>query len=50
MNTRRLASPWPFLFSVTNRGIVQNLPPKTKPLPRLKRVRPSNQWDQENLL
>lgn len=50
MRKRRLASPWPFPYSVTKLGLVQNLPPKPKPLPRLKRVRPSNQWDQENLL
>ena len=50
MKTRRLAAPWPFLFSVTPRGLVQNLPPKPKPLKRLKRVRPPNLWNQENLL
>ncbi len=50
MKTRRLASPWPFLYSLTSRGIVQNLPPKPKPLKRLKRLRPPNEWHQEKLL
>lgn len=50
MQTRRLLLQWPFLYSVTPRGLVQNLPPKPKPLKRLKRVRPSNQWNQEVLL
>ena len=50
MKSRRLLAPWPFLYSVTARGLVRNLPPKPKPLMRLRRVRPSNQWDQENLL
>lgn len=50
MKIRRLKTPWPFLYSITPRGIVQNLPPKPKPLTRLKRLRPSNQWHQENLL
>lgn len=50
MKTRRLVAPWPFLYSVTLRGIVLNLAPKPKPLKRLKRMRPSNQWHQENLL
>ncbi len=50
MRTRRLVAPWPFLYSVTARGIVQNLPPKPKPSKRLRRVRPSNQWIQETLL
>jgi hypothetical protein len=50
MKTRRLVAPWPFLYSVTSRGLVQNLPPKPKPLKRLRRVRPSSQWNQEALL
>lgn len=50
MKTRRLTAPWPFLYSVTPRGLVQNLPPKAKPLARLKRVKTSNKWTQEQLL
>jgi hypothetical protein len=50
MKTPRLTAPWPFLLSVTDRGLVQNLPPKPKPLARLKRVKPSDKWSQENLL
>lgn len=51
MKTRRLVKPWPFLFSVTARGLVQNLPPKErKPkLSRLKRVKPADQRVQESL-
>ena len=50
MKTRRLQVPWPFLYSVTLRGLVQNLPPKPRPLRRLKRIPPSNKWAQEGLL
>ncbi len=50
MRTRRLIKPWPFLYSVTERGLVQNLPPKPKPLKRLKRVPASDKWQQEALL
>lgn len=50
MKTRRLLMPWPFLYSVTSRGLVQNLPPKPKPRARLKRVPPANRWKQEPLL
>ncbi len=52
MKTRRLKSPWPFLFSVTARGLVQNLPPAKKRLPRtrLRPIPPSDQWQQEGLL
>ena len=50
MKTRRLTSPWPFLYSVTSHGLVQNLPPKPKALKRLKRVPASNRWKQEALL
>jgi hypothetical protein len=52
VKSRRLASPWPFLFTVTSRGLVQNLPPKVaKPKrSRLKRIPASDQWAQERLL
>lgn len=52
MRTRRLTSPWPFLFSVTARSLVQNLPPaeKRKPRARLKRVPSSDKWIQEVIL
>ena len=50
MKPRRLTKPWPFLYSVTSRGLVQNLPPKPKPLQRLKRIPPSSKWAQEGLL
>ena len=50
MKTRRLTSPWPFPLSVVGKHLVQNLPPKPKPLARLKRVKPSSNWKQEPLL
>lgn len=51
MKIRRLRSPWPFPFSVTARGLVQNLSPKErKPkLARLKKVKPADQWVQGEL-
>jgi len=52
MKTRRLTSPWPFPSSVTEEGMVRNLPPKVKkpPRQRLKRVPSSDKWTQEALL
>jgi len=50
VKTRRLTSPWPFMFSVTSRGLVQNLPPKPAPLRRLKRAPSVDKWKQEALL
>lgn len=49
MRTRRLKTPWPFLYSATKRGLVQNLPPRPKKPSRLKPVRPSDKWEQEAL-
>lgn len=50
--TRRLTSPWPFLYSVDpgKRGLVRNLPPKPKAPKRLKKVAPPSKWVQEPLL
>lgn len=49
--TRRLTAPWPFLWSIVpKRGLVRNLEPKRKKTPRLKKVKPANQWTQEALL
>lgn len=28
MQKRKLSSPWPFLYSVTSKGLVQNVQPK----------------------
>lgn len=52
--TRRLAAPWPFLWSVVpgKRGLVRNIQPKKAKTPKasLKRVPPSSAWTQEALL
>lgn len=51
MRKRRLAEPWPFLYSVVpKRGLVVNLPPPEKKPTRLRKVRPSSEWQQGALL
>ncbi len=50
MKTRRLKSPWPFPVSVTERGLVQNLPPHPPKPKRLKRIPTPDKWTQEYLL
>lgn len=50
MKKRRLVTPWPFLYSVTAQGLVENVQPKPAPLARRKRVPPSSKWTQEGLL
>jgi hypothetical protein len=52
MKTRRLAEPWPFLYSVVSGRLVENLParPKRPRLTRLRRLPPPSEWKQEALL
>lgn len=50
--TRRCRKPWPFIFSVTSRGLVRNVHPaakKRKPA-KLRPVASPNLWRQEALL
>ncbi len=51
MRKRRLAEPWPFLYSVVpKRGLVVNLPPPAKKPTRLRKVRPIATAQQVDLL
>ena len=45
----RLKAPWPFLYSVREGKVVENLPP-VKKLQPLRRVRRADKWEQQTLL
>lgn len=45
----RLKAPWPFLYSVREGKLIENLPP-VKKLQPLRRVRGANKWEQQSLL